>query len=129
MLVSYSQKALPNRKEYTNGMNLVSPKKIDFTPGRLVGYISRVLGLTKSLEDSGHNLKVTSDKDREGSQAEKGLIDDALIIHQPFLSHYQSGKGVESAFNFKRVVIQDTGSSQVDLESTNYKIKEGGSPC
>jgi len=92
MLVSYSQKALPNRKEYTNGMNLVSPKKIDFTPGRLVGYISRVLGLTKSLEDSGHNLKVTSNKDREGSQAEKGLIDDALIIHQPFLSHYQSVK-------------------------------------
>ena len=50
MLVSYSQKALPNRKEYTNGMNLVSPKKIDFTPGRLVGYIFRVLGLTNPLK-------------------------------------------------------------------------------
>ena len=126
MLVSYSQKALPNRKEYTNGMNLVSPKKIDFTPGRLVGYIFRVLGLTKSLEDSGHNLKVTSNKDREGSQAEKGLIDEALVIPQSF---YLLCERMESAFNFKRVVSNDVGPGQVDLESTNYKIKEGGSPC
>jgi hypothetical protein len=69
-------------------MSLLSPKEIDFTTGRLLGYVSRGLGLTKFLEDCDHNLKVTSNKDREGSLAEKGLIDDALVIHQPFLSYY-----------------------------------------
>ena len=126
MPMSYPHNALPNREQYTDGMNLLSPKEIDFTPERLLGYISRELGLTKFLEDCGHNLKVTSNKDREGSQAEKGLIDDALVIPQPF---YLLCERMESAFNFKRVVINDTRPGKVDLESTNYKIKEGGSPC
>ncbi|MBT3541660.1 MAG: hypothetical protein HN489_11040 [Opitutae bacterium] len=126
MPVSYPHNALPNREEYTDSMDLLSPKEIDFTPGRLLGYISRELGLTKFLEDCGYNLKVTSNKDREGSQAEKGLIDDALVIPQPF---YLLCERMESAFNFKRVVSNDVGPGQVDLESTNYKIKKGGSPC
>ena len=113
-------------KEYTDGMNLLSAKEIDFTPRRLQGYISRELGLTKSQEGSVHKSKVTSNKDREGSQAEKGLIDDALVIPQPF---YLLCERMESAFNFKRVVSNDAGPGQVGLESTNYKIREGGSPC
>jgi hypothetical protein len=39
-------------------MNLLSPREIDFTPKRLQGFISRELGLTKTLEDFGHNLRV-----------------------------------------------------------------------
>ena len=113
-------------KEYTDGMNLLSAKEIDFTPRRLQGYISRELGLIKFLEDCGYNLKVTSNKDSEGSQAEKGLIDEALVIPQSF---YLLCERMESAFNFKRVVSNDVGPGQVDLESTNYKIKKGGSPC
>ena len=129
MPVSYPHNALPNREEYTDSMDLLSPKEIDFTPGRLLGYISRELGLIKFLEDCGHNLKVTSNKDREGSQAEKGLIDDASVIPQPFLPFNLSRECMKSALNFNRIVIKDTGSDRVDLESTNYKIKEGGSPC
>lgn len=71
MPVSYPHNALPNREEYTDGMNLLSPKEIDFRPRRLQGYISRELGLTKSQEGSVHKSKVISDKYREGSDAEK----------------------------------------------------------
>ena len=71
MPVSYPHNALPNREEYTDGMNLLSPKEIDFTPRRLQNYISRELGLTKSQEGSVHKSKVISDKYREGSDAEK----------------------------------------------------------
>jgi hypothetical protein len=58
MPVTYPQNTLPNREEYTDGMNLLSPREIDFTPKRLQGFISRELGLTKTLEDFGHNLRV-----------------------------------------------------------------------
>ena len=74
MPVSYPHNTLPNREEYADGMSLLSPKGIDFTLGRLLGYVSKELGLTKFLKYSGHKLKVTSDKDIEGPRAEKGLI-------------------------------------------------------
>ncbi len=129
MPVSYPHNALPNREEYTDGMNLLSPKEIDFTTRRLLGYISKELGLTKSQEESVHNLRVIFDKNREASQAEKGLIDDASVIPQPFFPFNLSREPMESALTFKRVVIKNTGSIREDSESTNYKIKEGGSPC
>ncbi|MDG1355585.1 MAG: hypothetical protein P8P90_04990 [Opitutales bacterium] len=129
MPVSYPHNALPNREEYTDGMNLLSPKEIDFRPRHLQGYISRELGLTKSQEGSVHKSKVISDNYREGSEAEKGLIDDASVIPQPFFPFNLSREPMESALTFKRVVIKNTGSNRVDSESKNYKIMEGGSPC
>ena len=87
-------------KEYTDGMNLLSPKEIDFTPKRLQRFISRELGLTKPLEDSSHNLRVIFDKNREASQAEKGLIDYASVIPQPFLPFNLSSERMKSCLKF-----------------------------
>ena len=56
-------------------MTLPSPKAIDFTPGELLGCVSGELGLRKFLEDAGHTLVVTSDKDGEGCEADRELVD------------------------------------------------------
>ena len=42
------------------------------------------VGLRKFLEDAGHTLVVTSDKDGEGCQADKELVDADIVISQPF---------------------------------------------
>jgi formate dehydrogenase len=44
-------------------MTTPTPSKIDFKPGELLGSVSGELGLRKFLEDAGHTLVVTSDKD------------------------------------------------------------------
>ena len=48
-----------------DGMRLPTPKAIDFNPGDLLGCVSGELGLRKFLEDRGHTLVVTADKDEE----------------------------------------------------------------
>ena len=59
----YARDDLPKIEKYPDGMTLPSPKAIDFTPGELLGCVSGELGLRKFLEDAGHTLVVTSDKD------------------------------------------------------------------
>ena len=56
-------KELPKLRKIPDGMTLPSPKGRDFTPGELLGCVSGELGLRKFLEDRGHTLVVTSDKD------------------------------------------------------------------
>jgi formate dehydrogenase len=72
---SYPLKELPKLEKYPDGMTLPSPKGRDFTPGELLGCVSGELGLRKFLEDRGHTLVVTSDKDAEGCTADKELVD------------------------------------------------------
>jgi formate dehydrogenase len=75
MPANYPLNDLPDLEKYPDGMSLPSPKEIDFTPGQLLGCVSGELGLRKFLESSGHTLVVTSDKDGEGCQADKELVD------------------------------------------------------
>ena len=82
----YARDDLPKLDKYPDGMSLPSPKAIDFTPGELLGCVSGELGLRKFLEDAGHTLVVTSDKDGEGCEADKELVDADIVISQPFLS-------------------------------------------
>ena len=65
----YARDDLPKLDKYPDGMSLPSPSSVDFTPGQLLGCVSGELGLRKFLEDAGHTLVVTSDKDGEGCQA------------------------------------------------------------
>ena len=53
----------PKLEHYPDGQNLPTPQKIDFKPGQLLGCVSGELGLRKFLEEHGHTLVVTSDKD------------------------------------------------------------------
>ena len=72
---SYPIENLPKIEKYPDGQTLPSPKSIDFNPGELLGCVSGELGLRKFLEDLGHELVVTSDKDGEGCKADQELKD------------------------------------------------------
>jgi formate dehydrogenase len=74
---------IPELTQYPGGQTLPTPSKIDFTPGQLLGSVSGALGLRKFLEDAGHQLVVTSDKDGPDSVFEKELVDADIVILLP----------------------------------------------
>jgi hypothetical protein len=51
----------------------------------LVGTIQNELGLRKWLEDQGHTLVTTADKDGEESTFDKELVDAEVIITTPYV--------------------------------------------
>ena len=119
----YALDSIPKLEKYPDGMTLPSPKRIDFTPGELLGCVSGELGLRKFLEDNGHTLVVTSDKDGEGCQADKELVDADVVISQPFFPYYLTRKRMESAPNLKMAVTAGIGSDHVDLEAAmDHKV-------
>ena len=114
---SYALNSLPKIDKYPDGMTLPSPKNIDFNPGELLGCVSGELGLRKFLEEQGHTLVVTSDKDSEGCQADKELVDSDIVISQPFWPYYLTRKRIESAPNLKMAITAGIGSDHVDLQA------------
>ena len=96
---SYPVNTLPRLEKYPDGMSLPNPKAIDFTPGELLGSVSGELGLRKFLEENGHTLVVTSDKDTKGCVADKELVDADIVISQPFWPYYLTRERIESAKN------------------------------
>ena len=113
----YARDDLPKLDKYPDGMSLPSPKDLDFTPGELLGCVSGELGLRKFLEDAGHTLVVTSDKDGEGCEADRELVDSDIVISQPFFPYYLTRKGMESAPNLKMAITAGIGSDHVDLQA------------
>jgi formate dehydrogenase len=112
----YARDDLPKIEKYPDGMTLPTPKAIDFTPGELLGCVSGELGLRKFLEDAGHTLVVTSDKDGEGCQADKELVDADVVISQPFFPYYLTKEKMETAPNLKMAITAGIGSDHVDLQ-------------
>jgi len=120
---SYPVKDLPKLEKYPDGMTLPTPKGIDFKPGDLLGCVSGELGLRKFLEDAGHTLVVTSDKDAEGCTADKELVDADVVISQPFWPYYLNRKRIESAPNLKMAITAGIGSDHVDLQAAmDHKV-------
>ena len=113
----YALDDLPKLDKYPDGMTLPSPKAIDFTPGELLGCVSGELGLRKFLEDAGHTLVVTSDKDGDGCQADKELVDADVVISQPFFPYYLTREKMETAPNLKMAITAGIGSDHVDLQA------------
>ena len=114
---SYPIKELPKLDKYPDGMTLPSPKGRDFTPGELLGCVSGELGLRKFLEDGGHTLVVTSDKDAEGCKADQELVDADIVISQPFWPYYVTRELMESAPKLKMAITAGIGSDHVDLQA------------
>jgi formate dehydrogenase len=114
---SYARDDLPTIEKYPDGMTLPSPKARDFTPGELLGCVSGELGLRKFLEDAGHTLVVTSDKDGDGCQADKELVDADIVISQPFFPYYLTREKMETAPNLKMAITAGIGSDHVDLQA------------
>ncbi|WP_326835654.1 NAD-dependent formate dehydrogenase [Amycolatopsis rhabdoformis] len=114
---SYARDDLPQLDGYPGGQTLPSPKALDFTPGALLGSVSGELGLREFLESQGHQLVVTSDKDRAGSVFDQELPDTDIVISQPFWPAYLTPERFEKAENLKLVITAGIGSDHTDLDS------------
>ena len=114
---SYALDKLPKIDKYPDGMTLPSPKGRDFNEGELLGCVSGELGLRKFLENNGHQLVVTSDKDGDGCTADKELVDADIVISQPFFPYYLTREKMETAPNLKMAITAGIGSDHVDLQA------------
>jgi formate dehydrogenase len=113
----YARDDIPKIERYPDGQTTPTPEAIDFTPGDLLGSVSGELGLRKFLEDAGHELVVTSDKDGEDSAFDRELPDADVVISQPFWPAYLTRKRIESAPNLKLAITAGIGSDHVDLQA------------
>ena len=119
----YALDGIPKLETYPDGMTLPTPKGRDFNPGDLLGCVSGELGLRNFLEDRGHTLVVTSDKDADGCEADKELVDTDIVISQPFWPYYLTRKRMESAPNLKMAITAGIGSDHVDLQAAmDHKV-------
>ena len=119
----YALDSIPKLEKYPDGMTLPTPKGRDFNPGDLLGCVSGELGLRNFLEDRGHTLVVTADKDADGCEADKELVDADVVISQPFWPYYLTRKRMESAPNLKMAITAGIGSDHVDLQAAmDHKV-------
>lgn len=114
---NYARDSIPKVDHYPDGQTVPTPKKIDFKPGQLLGSVSGELGLRKFLEDLGHTLIVTSDKDGPNSVFEKELPDADIVISQPFWPAYLTKERIAKARKLKLAITAGIGSDHVDLQA------------
>jgi formate dehydrogenase len=114
---SYARDDIPAIESYPDGQSTPTPEAIDFTPGELLGSVSGELGLRKFLEERGHELVVTADKDGEDSEFDRHLADAEVVISQPFWPAYLTAERIERAPNLKLAVTAGIGSDHVDLQA------------
>jgi formate dehydrogenase len=117
----YARDSIPKIDHYPDGMTTPTPSKIDFKPGELLGSVSGELGLRKFLEDAGHTLVVTSDKDGSNSAFEKELPDAEVVISQPFWPAYMTKERFHKAKKLKLVITAGIGSDHTDLQAAMDK--------
>jgi formate dehydrogenase len=113
----YARDSVPLIQSYPGGQSLPSPSATDFTPGELLGCVSGALGLRTFLEDGGHQLVVTSDKDGPDSEFERELPDADIVISQPFWPAYLTAERIAKAPNLKLAITAGIGSDHVDLDA------------
>jgi formate dehydrogenase len=114
---SYARDEIPSIERYHDGQTTPSPERIDFVPGELLGSVSGELGLRRFLEDAGHELVVTSDKDGPDSVFERELPDADVVISQPFWPAYLTAERIAKAPSLKLALTAGIGSDHVDLQS------------
>jgi formate dehydrogenase len=114
---SYPRDGIPAIKRYFDGQTAPTPQAIDFTPGELLGTVSGELGLRRFLEDRGHRLIVTADKDGPDSTFERELPDAEVVISQPFWPAYLTAERIAKAPNLKLAITAGIGSDHVDLQA------------
>src|SRR5204863_1508214 len=114
---AYARDDIPKIERYYDGQTTPTPEGIDFTPGELLGSVSGELGLRRFLEDAGHQLIVTSDKDGPDSAFEQELPGADVVISQPFWPAYLTAERIAKAPNLKLAVTAGIGSDHVDLQA------------
>src|SRR5690349_6156128 len=116
---SYARDEIPRIASYPGGQTTPSPHAIDFTPGELLGSVSGELGLRRFLEDAGHTLVVTSDKDGPDSVFERELPDADIVISQPFWPAYLTRERIAKAKKLKLAITAGIGSDHYDLQAAS----------
>jgi len=114
---AYARDGVPAIGEYHDGQATPSPDEIEFTPGELLGSVSGELGLRRFLEERGHRLIVTSDKEGPDSEFERELADADVVISQPFWPAYLTAERIAKAPKLKLAVTAGIGSDHVDLDA------------
>jgi len=85
----------------------------------MLGTTENELGIRKWIEEQGHELVTTSDKEGEGSEFDKHLVDAEVIITTPFHPGYLTAERLAKAKNLKLAVTAGIGSDHVDLNAAN----------
>jgi formate dehydrogenase len=113
----YARDEIPKIEGYHDGQTTPTPEAIDFTPGELLGSVSGELGLRSFLEERGHDLIVTADKDGPDSAFEQELPAAEIVISQPFWPAYLTAERIAKAPGLKLAVTAGIGSDHVDLQA------------
>src|SRR2546429_4466916 len=116
---SYARDDIPTLERYPDGQTLPTPGGVDFNPGELLGSVSGELGLRRFLEEGGHTLVVTSDKDGPDSVLERELVDADIVISQPFWPAYLTRERIAKAKNLKLAITAGIGSDHYDLQAAS----------
>ncbi len=114
---SYAREDVPTIERYHDGQTAPTPEGLGFRPGELVGCVSGELGLREFLEQRGHELIVTSDKDGPDSVFERELPSADVVISQPFWPAYLTAERIAKAPNLKLALTAGIGSDHVDLQA------------
>jgi formate dehydrogenase len=85
----------------------------------LLGTTENELGIRKYLEDAGHTLVTTSDKEGDDSEFDKQLVDSEIIITTPFHPGYLTAERLAKAKNLKLAITAGIGSDHIDLNAAN----------
>src|ERR687896_2454540 len=112
---SYARDGIPTIERYPDGQTAPTPERIDFTPGELLGSVSGELGLRRFLEERGHRLIVTSDKDGADSVFERELPSAEIVISQPFWPAYLTAERIAKAPKLKLAVTAGVGPGPLGL--------------
>jgi len=86
---------------------------------QLLGTTENELGIRKWIEEQGHTLVTTSDKDDPNSTFDKELVDAEVIITTPFHPGYLTAERLAKAKKLKLAVTAGIGSDHVDLDAAN----------
>jgi formate dehydrogenase len=114
---AYARDEIPAIERYYDGQTTPTPQGIDFEPGALLGSVSGELGLRSFLEQRGHRLVVTSDKDGADSVFERELPEADIVISQPFWPAYLTSERIAKAPKLRLAVTAGIGSDHVDLQA------------
>jgi formate dehydrogenase len=114
---AYARDGVPEIGRYHDGQSAPTPAGLGFTPGELLGCVSGELGLRAFLEERGHRLIVTSDKDGRDSVFERELPEAEVVISQPFWPAYLTAERIAMAPALKLALTAGIGSDHVDLQA------------
>jgi len=123
---AYARDGIPTISHYPDGMTAPNPTALGFTPGELLGCVSGHLGLKDFLQERGHELVVTADKDGPGCELDQHLEDAHYVISQPFYPAYMTKECLHRARHLKAAITAGIGSDHVDLDAA---MKYGVDVC